>query len=275
MSDGIFKGMMSASVKDGTVVLGGYTSDFSVTLVGSSCSASVLPGVRGLSTVSLAPDSGQEAVVALCIRLGSRRKGDCITDLRGFLGLRWEGPKLIVDFGQYICPSYCLGQVTDSEDLMVTTHGQVFSTCRNEWIPGAEQYYEKKKQGMLAKRIRIVEDANLLCRYLVGQATFEELDLAASGDLRKAGQIRINGLQVEMCEMSNRLLLTLDRLIESDKELVSTRGWLTKAENALALERAEVRRLNRLCATQQAGLERTFGAKMKKRWDRIVSDWKR
>jgi hypothetical protein len=268
MSKGVFDGMVSVSVDNGTVVLGGYGADFSVNLIGSSCVTGAIPGNKRLSTVSFAPNKGEEAVVALCVNYGTYRKGDTLTYLRSFLRLYWDGNKLIADLSQYICPSDRMGQITAEDDLIVATKGQRFSSLPNGLY---ESHRQERKQELLKQGVRIVDDANLLCRYLVGQATFEELEAVASGDMRTAEQIQLANKQAEMVGLQGKY----SELQEKYRHLLGRDSTQAEENDLFRMQLEEAKqeqdKLQNDIKGLKSRLDRTLGARVRSFWKKVQS----
>jgi hypothetical protein len=147
-----------------------------------------------------------------------------------------------------------LGQIHVYEkDLSVNTRGQEFNTAHDAWGGIHADYLANKRDPLLKKGIRIVDDANLLCRYLVGQATLKELEAEASGDQRTVEQILIARLQYEVC---------LAEQVNANFRFAHA-ALVAK----LTLAEGEIRRLSRIEGDRndlQAKLDATLVAKTKK-----------
>lgn len=204
---------LRVSVSDGIAVISGLNSTTKITLIGASCTASVKPGAYNLDSVTLVPKKGESAVVAVITDYNSMTKGMSLITVGGLILLDWKNGKLFVNKDDdFVSPVDRLGQVHVYEkDLSVTTHGQEFNTARDSWDGIHPDYLAQKRDRLLKKGVRIVDDPTLLCRYLVGQASFEELEAVASGDLRSAEQIRIAEYTNQVGDLVKRLELMVEQ----------------------------------------------------------------
>lgn len=240
---------------DGVVVISCLNSNTKIHFVGASCLASVMPDSHCLESVTLSPEKDQKAVVALTTTCQYAKSPTLFSG--GILELCWKDGKLFVNCDKdFVSPADRLGQVlVGPGEMLVSTRGQVFSTCGNKWGQGGEKYYEQEKADYRAKGTRIVPDANLLCRYLVGRATFEELEAVASGDMRTAEQIEINSLRTLLTNAGNRLISENNRLNAEMREAYAEMTRLKDIEQ----ERN----------TLKVKLDATLGARIKRFRERI------
>ena len=159
----------------------------SMTFAGASCPASVSPVTYGIQSLQVSVPTGENALVALrVIHLTRTGKGvGTIHDNYQFLiPIKWENGKLIVGLEEVLVPpADRLLQLASNLDVSITTSGQLFTTCHNEWTPGYPAFEEKKAK-CLGDGKRIVEDPGLLLRFALGQATLEDLEAAATLDKR-------------------------------------------------------------------------------------------
>jgi hypothetical protein len=202
---------ISVSFRDGVVAINAIAGR-TLAFLGASCPASAIPGNDGLSSVTLSPNKGEDAVVALATFFDPGGKNKEIRE-GGLVRLYWEGDKLIVDTDKlFISPADRLGQVVPSgRILQVTTRGQTFAMSTAD-----DKYRNMYEEPLTVRGARIVNDANLLCRYLVGQATFEELEAVASGDLRTAERIQFES---QYQALLDRSLADLESAKEEVKRL--------------------------------------------------------
>lgn len=269
---------VKASVKDGVAVVSCINGNTEMQFIGASCEASARPGHDHLTSITLAPKKGEKAVVALITTCNYSKQPTIIVS--SLIGLRWDGDKLFVDKDEdFVSPSGRLGQVHSSgTSLVVTTRGQRFHcsiSCR--WTQ-AERDELSSVVG-----VRIVDDANLLCRYLVDQASFEQLEVAASGDLRTAEQKELARIATEWhktCELlagettrKEELLVVLGR---ADAKIMSLEDALKLAQNKIADLSELLDGLAHHCADAlikveklKAQLERTLGARVKRLWEAV------
>jgi len=189
-----------APSEDGVIVIRCLNLNTQMRFVGASCIASVKPGADDLDSVTLSVCNNQPAVVALSTTTSCTP----FIDNGGIMKIHWDGGKLIVDRDKdFFPPADRLAQVNiRSGDFSVTTHGQMFSTCVDSWEGQQPELLAQKREGLLGQGMRIVNgDANLLCRFLVDQATFEELEACASSDLRTAEQIQLGNQMRQIADL--------------------------------------------------------------------------
>jgi len=268
---------LKVTIKDGVAVLSGINGITKITFLGASCTSSVKPGECSLDCVTLLPLKNVDAVVALTTIYGSNSKGSSSVHSGGLVKLVWRDEKLFIDMDDvFMSPTDRLGQVVEqSGDIFVTTNGQMFGTCRDQWGSYDLRSWTNKKDAYVKKGIRIVDDASLICRYLAGQATLAELEAAASGDLRTAEYVRYIKLQTDFCEalekygklqdehlaLQERFLTFQDGLAKVEKE--SSRGALLLRE-IYANVRIENDRLQGENLNLRNELASKFGARVKK-----------
>ena len=276
-----------ASVRDGVAVVNTFAGR-TLAFLGASCPASAIPGNDGLCSVTLSPNKGQDAVVALATYYNHNKKSQEIRE-GGLICLRWEGDKLFVDVDKpFISPADRLGQVVPfGRILQVTTRGQTFAMSTIE-----DQYRKMYEDPLKLRGARIVNDANLLCRYLVGQATFEELEAVASGDQRSAEKIQITDLYKRCRSLSNRCWLSENqsrREIEGKAaETISAqageiqelraklsrvtdqyRGAQQVAQDEISRWAKRYRDAEVMVLLQQDQLNATLGAKWRRFWEKV------
>lgn len=222
-----------ASSQDGVAVIEVLNGSTTLAFLGASCPASAIPGNDGLSSITLSPNKGEEAVVALTTYTRYGGKNPDIS-AGGLIRLRWEGDKLFVDTDKlFISLADRLGQVVpNGRILLVRTQGQMFGLSIAE-----PQYRDKYERVLLmtGDDLRIVHDANLLCRYLVGRATFEELEAVAVEDYRTADEKRIAELEEVVRAEKERTARVQESLRDHWGKLISFRRTSERLARWLAL----------------------------------------
>jgi hypothetical protein len=242
-------------------------------VIAASCTCSVLPGCHGeVSSVTLSPKKEEDAVVAVIQRVSYSKQEDMISGY--LLGLKWEGGKLIVDTEKQFSPfADKLGQVMPDRlgygALQVTTAGQVFCYTFGTFASDHEKAF-------LEQGGRMVKDPGLLCRYLVNRASIEELDAAATGDLRSAEQVRINTLCVELDRAVKHGQNELQRCqVQIDEQVSECRRFqelLEREHDSNEALRRELSEALRQRNEVQAKLDATPGARMQRSW-KAVRAW--
>jgi hypothetical protein len=185
---------IKVSAKNGVASIMALNENTQILFLGASCSCSAQPDQGGIDVLTVAPNKGEQAVVAL-ITICKYHKAETLI-VGGLVYLYWKDDRLMVDYDVgFVSPADRLGQVIATYigggRLQVIVNGQVF------FCTGGYDSHAKMEQGKKEGH-RFVSDCNLLCRYLVGQATFEELEAAASGDLRSAEQIQLDQAQEQI-----------------------------------------------------------------------------
>jgi len=255
---------------------------FRLHFVGATCTASARPGTGGHNSISLAKASEDEAIVALVITHRSPQK--FVNDIRDgvILRLSWKNGLVTVHKDEdFVSPADRLAQVDgETYELQVTTHGQMFSLCRNVWGNDIDRSFLNKRQAYRNKGLRIVDDANLLCRYVINQASFEELEAAASDDLRSAEQIRYHELQTECQELFDENLgleFDLSRLREEceaslqEFRSLNCRYQAEREKNQVLLTETEAQKQE--IADLHRELEATLGARFRRLVDGAKAKW--
>lgn len=215
---------IKVSVKNGVASIMALNGNTQILFLGASCSCSAQPDQGGIDVLTVAPNKGEQAVVALITICRYSKQEPLIAG--GLVYLYWEGDRLIVDYDVgFVSPADRLGQVIATYmgggRLQVIVNGQVFF-CTAGYDSHAKME-QGKKEGH-----RFVSDCNLLCRYLVGQATFGELEAAASEDVRTAKQIQLGQAQgqirkliEENGKLHNELETHLSKLQNQEGSLTS------------------------------------------------------
>lgn len=227
----MFEATLVADAKNGVAVICGFSSNVKITLIGASCEASVRSGTKDVQSISFRPAKGEEAVAAIRTLYRVYGKDAYYTEVEGLIRLYWKDDKLVVDLGPYFCRQdhpYRLGQVGENNILSVTTRGQVFSSRPNGYNLSCNK---EKEEELLRTGVRFV-DADLLCGYLVGNLTFEELEAVATGDQRTVEQIRYMKLQDDLCDALEKYgQIQEDHLALQEKHLKLQSDYLKISES--------------------------------------------
>lgn len=150
--------------------------------VGASCPASVEAGTRRHSSITFVVTKGKRGIIALHMDLCHGKCPD--QSFMVIIPIEWECGKVLLDLDNpFLSRPDRVGQVTQYEsavvpnhDLRVTAEGKKFSTCST--YCNDDVVTTKKMQRLQADGYAIVSDANLLCRFLIGEATLEEVEKA-------------------------------------------------------------------------------------------------
>lgn len=237
------------SGKNGVAVVEVLNGNTTMMFLGASCVSSATPGTSGLSSVTLSLNQGEEAVVGLIVTTRYAKQTDIVR--AGLVGLSRVGDELIFDADKaFVSSTDHLGQVVPGREVIqVKTRGQIFGVSCSSSYAGV---YNKQ---LAEDGVRVVKDANLLCRYLVNQATFPELEAVASEDPRRADEIRINELLSES-EYWNVRCVSAERKLEISQQ-------------SAGAYRVEYLRLMEEGSDLRAQLNRTLGARWRKFRDRV------
>lgn len=164
---------------------GGFAETHSkLRFLGASCHSSVLSGTgadqpigRGISSFTIQVEKEKSAVIALvtdvCASVGKRvthRTEACLIPLcwnNGVLEVKHHTP--------FVSKTDCLGQII-GDDLTVVVGAKRFSTCNTTMF--GDDSTRQKMQKLRTNGYAIVLDGNLLCRFLVGEATLDEVEKA-------------------------------------------------------------------------------------------------
>jgi len=253
----------SVRVEKGVAVIGCRNGETKMRFIGASCTASVKQGTDGLDSVTLAPMFGKNAVVALSFK--ALYSGQKAIETRGLVSLYWKDGKLFVSEHEFVSLSDRLGQVEVEGILSVTTNGMKFMGS-DIWT------HREKEEAADTRDIRLVNDTGRLCRYLVGEATLEELEADATDDRRRADQIRIASMQSTLDQM-NSLVTELQEEVQLvtgglQDENVSLRrqlGEMTQLKEGLQKDYNAVNgELGRL----KTKLSKKLGARLRRFWCR-------
>lgn len=184
--------LASSSADQGTVVLTRKSGNMIV--VGTSVPITVRPGGNGVHSFGVCPQKDKSGVVAVSVRV-DRGKHDC--DWLDFmLPVSWKDDKPFVNLEDVWIPSADrLGQVVE-QHINLCVEDQWFTTYEY----GAES------------QTRYLPDPNLACRYLVGDATAEDV-IAAAEEARAEASVR-DQLQVAQQE----LIAAKQRIVELERE---------------------------------------------------------
>ncbi len=213
---------------------------------GASCRASVRPMTRYLDSITISPEKGKDGVVAFSVEhYAEQKQGDYLKTTL-FAPITWNGDKVQVNLDAPFVPHPDrLAQIECRDALVVTTKDQVFA-CRMPSVLG-DKDTAKEKEALIKKGYRLVDDANLLCRFLVEQATLGDLEAAATLDKRSQMERELaecrNELEALRFQATEGARLT-ERLVEKTRlqsetceglngELVEYKAELVKANTVV------------------------------------------
>ncbi|MBI1999554.1 MAG: hypothetical protein HYS74_02835 [Parcubacteria group bacterium] len=228
---------LSVAVEEGVAVFStGKMPDSEMTFIGASCQASAPPFTRELQSLQIKVPPGEKALVALAVRFlsssGWKGKGTYQTKLY-LIPTTWrekpgsEKEVLVVEMDKvFIPPSDRLIQLMSTYELVVTTEGQRFVVSRQWYAADAKERGEAlREQGF-----RVVEDPNILLRFALGMASFEDLEAAASLDKRS--------------QLERSLAFSLSLLQVAQEELYTAHceaGWCQRVIEWLVQDRDDAR----------------------------------
>lgn len=235
---GGLSGFLKVKVEGLNVLLMPVTSNVTIRLVGSSCRASCPVPSSSLNSVVFVLQKGQDAVVAITVIHDPGAKSQN-TYVRQIVGLKWINEKVVIDLDTpFLSPEGRLGNIDSQDDLMVQVGEQWFVAVFDNWHGRYSENYKEKKDKALKAGYRLVDDPNLLCRYLIGEATVEELEVAATADRRTQ-------LELALANVSSNLDVKTAELAEKTAKLDRVMFELTCEKNAtkvLELENSDFRR---------------------------------
>lgn len=255
---------LDEQIKNKTVTITGKF-ETKITFLGSSCSASVNPG-ENIDSFSLFP--GEEAVCAVQISYWVTSGKYAGWEYRHFLlqiSLGDDGNPQVELEHAFVPKPDRLGQIVPEAGLTVRIGEEFFlapllvSSCDTE-----------EKLTALRTQYRLVanKDANLLCRFIAGKATPEEVKAAAAELVVQT--VDVPALQKKLEETEQRMGAEISKLLTELKQ-VSDAGVATcLAYNKL--EKLHQNLLNRLHAiidgtdtyAAAGGFWDTAGCKMKR-----------
>lgn len=189
-----------------------------IDFVGASCPASVQPGTRGHSSITFTMTRGESGIIALHMDLSHPKWPD--QSFTAIIPISWDCGKVIVDLDNpFVSSTDCVGQVAQYEkgvvsnhDLRVTAGKKRFSTC--SVYCNDDKLTSEKMQKLQADGYNIVSDARLLCRFLVGDATLDEVEKAVIAE----------PVDVAALQEQNALLSLEVATLKVDKESVIKRA---------------------------------------------------
>lgn len=147
-----------------------------ITCMGASCPASVGAMTGGLTSFTIVPQKGKNGVVAIRLFRESAGRYEPDEDLFFLLPVTYD-EKPFVDRKNPLIPSADhLAQLT-RDGLFVTAGDQKFAALNTAYHKSSS--VAEIKMAWAKQGIRIVPDANLLCRFLVDEATLEQVEAAA------------------------------------------------------------------------------------------------
>ena len=188
--------LLSCRTENGSAVIDLKYSGW-LMLIGASCKVSITPMTKYLNSISFAVPEGQKAVIAITAVHVLQGKHSQEEHGRFLIPVFWKEKTLMVDLEQPFVPHPDrLGQITCDEDLLVWVGEQKFIACPPHVLGKAD--LKKKREKLIAEGYRVVDDPNLLCRYMVGQATVEDLKAAATLDRRSQVERELAGTKTSL-----------------------------------------------------------------------------
>ncbi len=148
-----------------------------IMVLASSCATSVERNTA-CQQLSISANTGEDAVVILKQRKDKEKIGlDFFTYI---ISVTWSGSKMCVDLDSaYVPHTGRLLAVDDNDMISVVTDGQRF-VFKDKTTVDDDTAWDKKK-------FRVVSDPNILCRFALEQASFDDLVASATLDMR--GQV--------------------------------------------------------------------------------------
>lgn len=160
----------------GSVLLSVASTSSMINFIGASCPASVGPITHGLTSVTVAPQKGKKGLVALQVWHKPIGGHDPNRDLCYLLPTTHDSRPFVELADPFIPTADHLAQLMDS-GLLVTVGDEKF-VAPNFCSDNADGLAEMK--ALWAKQeTKVVNDPNLLCRFLAGDATLEEVSAVA------------------------------------------------------------------------------------------------
>lgn len=218
---------MSATASGGAAVI---SNDPNVTFlfVGASCQASLQPMTPNVDSLSLSVEKGKNAVVSIRARYSYATRGTAHLEFNQFLvGLSWKDDKLVVDLEKnFISPLGRLANMDESGNLQTLANGQRFVAL----------HPESKKEDWTIKGYRIIDDPNLICKYLIGDANEADLEFAATEDNRSQTERELGKARQQLAEQADvleRNRQTVKAAIADVEEARATIQRLTEEKKAL------------------------------------------
>ncbi|OHA18530.1 MAG: hypothetical protein A2664_02740 [Candidatus Taylorbacteria bacterium RIFCSPHIGHO2_01_FULL_46_22b] len=240
-------GQFSIRIEGGSAVIT-KDNDEHFSFIGASCPVSTTPFNHYALSVSVAPQKGTRAVVVIG---SSNQPGKKATNTF-LINLSWEGDKLIADMKNHFVPLPDRLVETGGKQFgfVVTYKDQRFTTFDSSEFNDAD--VPQKRCQLEDKGLRIVDDPNLLCRFLVNQATFEDLEAAATLDKRSQTErdLAWTRAQLEKCEVT--LSQEREGSIKQGQKLRTCRAEFEACQQQRALTREALR-------SAESGLSRLYG----------------
>jgi len=155
----------SAEAGDSRILIRVDYTQAVIRFLGASCDASVKPNNEALNSFTLFPTPGKPALVALAVVNKDKHPDEWTRAY--FLDITWrEGSLPWVDLDEAWIPSRA-------------TKGQALEwgiTVQIGKVTYSSDFHDEKRQ---SATLRLVPDGNLLCRFLIGDATSAEVQAAA------------------------------------------------------------------------------------------------
>ncbi|MDD4900903.1 MAG: hypothetical protein PHS62_02195 [Patescibacteria group bacterium] len=164
MSSKLFINRVAAQQNPDSVFVLPDFSGAHIRLLGASCKTDIAPSGNWVDSVTFFPATGRSAIVALMVRNAEKSPGDWNRSF--FLKITWREGKPWINLDEaWVSPADRPGHASEwgvTVQINDVTYSSVFS--------------DEKRQSPTR---RFVRDGNLLCRYLIGDATTDEVQAAA------------------------------------------------------------------------------------------------
>ncbi len=144
-------------------------------LVGTSCEGFAQRNGNHLESITTHISAGEEAVVAMRVQyLGNKEKSEAFSC---FVSLTWKDSKLIFKITRtFESKNGWLSMITPDGDMMIYKESMSFGTC----VKVSTDYVATQMNKIRTFKedgLKIIEDANLLCKVLVNKADRTDLRL--------------------------------------------------------------------------------------------------
>ncbi len=224
---------MSVAVNGNSAMLSN-DSHVSLTFIGASCNAGLLPMTKA-NIITFSPEKGRNAVIAVTTYYNPPGK-DPIQKDQFFIGATWEEGVLVVNLNKnFISPLGRLGSINDDGDIETLANGQRFISINTKQHP-LDEHLQKEKDRLIAKGYRLIDDPNLICKYLIGDANEADLEFAATEDNRSQTERELGKARQQLAEQTDvleRNRQTVKAAIADVEEARATIQRLTEEKKAL------------------------------------------
>ncbi|MDO8497146.1 MAG: hypothetical protein Q7S61_01240 [bacterium] len=201
------------AIVKGEVVTLSMFNHGSLYFLGSSAKCALKPGEVS-SNISIALDQGKCAIVMVRAMEGAGSRN--YKDSTYTIHIKWlQDKEVYADLGNhFVPPADRIFKLDSDGSICVYTDDQAFTFLSSSYD---EQHRKVMSSG--EKPHRLVDNPNLLCRYLVHQATLADLEAAATLD--KRGQ-----LERDLAKEQNELRKAIAKLTLVSAELADCRSKL-------------------------------------------------